>query len=161
MERHLEAFFTDATGVRMWSWGVNRATKFVDHSIKADKISLFDRQSETQVMIFNLTNSGLGVLEFNATSWLRHNVNNVKVLEQINAGATEYIELIRLDGSDRVFLAAGGGDIRWGKALVALGGGATPTLGTIGGSGPATAAQNSWMRVIDSSGAAFWVPAWK
>ena len=54
-----------------------------------------------------------------------------------------------------------GGDVRWGAALVALGGGAAPTLGTIGGSGPATAAQNTWMRIIDSTGAAFWVPAWK
>lgn len=53
------------------------------------------------------------------------------------------------------------GDVRWNKALVALGGGAAPTFGTIGGSGPAAAAQNSWMRVKDSTGAAFWVPAWK
>lgn len=53
------------------------------------------------------------------------------------------------------------GDIKWGKALVALGAGAAPTFGTIGGTGPATAAQNSWMRVMDSAGVAFWVPAWK
>jgi hypothetical protein len=46
-------------------------------------------------------------------------------------------------------------------ALVALGGGATPTLGTIGASGPTTAAQNTWLRLLDSTGAAFWVPAWK
>jgi hypothetical protein len=26
---------------------------------------------------------------------------------------------------------------------------------------PATAAQNSWMRVVDSTGAVFWVPVWK
>lgn len=58
-------------------------------------------------------------------------------------------------------LGAGATDLKWGKALIALGGGAGPTFGTIGGSGPATAAQNSWMRVLDSTGAAFWVPAWK
>ena len=46
-------------------------------------------------------------------------------------------------------------------ALVALGGGAAATLGTIGGSGPATAAQNSWLRMVDSTGAAIWVAAWK
>lgn len=46
-------------------------------------------------------------------------------------------------------------------ALVSLGGGSAPTLGTIGGSGPATAAQNSWVRMVDSTGAAFWVPVWK
>jgi hypothetical protein len=54
-----------------------------------------------------------------------------------------------------------GADIAWGRALVPLGGGVAPTFGTIGGTGPATAAQNSWMRVIDSAGVAFWVPAWK
>lgn len=53
------------------------------------------------------------------------------------------------------------GDIRWNKPLVALGGGATATLGTIGGSGPTTAAQNSWLRVLDSTGAACWIPVWK
>lgn len=45
--------------------------------------------------------------------------------------------------------------------LVALGGGVAPTLGTIGGSGPATAAQNSWMRMRDSGGNFYWVPIWK
>lgn len=60
-----------------------------------------------------------------------------------------------------IILSSDGGDVKWGKPLVALGGGAVPTFGTIGGSGPATAAQNTWMRVIDSTGAAFWVPAWK
>lgn len=58
-------------------------------------------------------------------------------------------------------LSAGTSDIQWGKALVALGGGAAPTLGTIGGTGPATAAQNSWVRMLDSTGAAIWLPAWK
>jgi hypothetical protein len=54
-----------------------------------------------------------------------------------------------------------GGDIAWGRALIPLGGGAAPTFGTIGGTGPATAAQNTWMRVIDSTGVAFFVPVWK
>lgn len=46
-------------------------------------------------------------------------------------------------------------------ALVGLGGGAAPTVGTIGGTGPTVAAQNSWLRMIDSTGAVFWVPVWK
>lgn len=46
-------------------------------------------------------------------------------------------------------------------ALVALGGGTAPTLGTIGGSGPTSAAQNSWVLMKDSTGASFWVAAWK
>mgnify|MGYP001599399497 CR=1 FL=1 len=79
----------------------------------------------------------------------------------VNNAGTNSVALIGLTTADAVILADGGGDIRWGNALVALGGGSAPTLGTIGGSGPATAAQNTWMRVIDSAGAAFWVPAWK
>jgi hypothetical protein len=62
------------------------------------------------------------------------------------------VEVIRLKPS---------GEIQYGKALVSLGGGSAPTFGTIGGSGPATAGQNSWVRLLDSTGAAFWVPAWK
>ena len=62
----------------------------------------------------------------------------------------------------QIALSVGGsGEVKWGRPLVALGGGAAPTLGTIGGSGPASAGQNAWMRVLDSTGAAFFVPAWK
>jgi hypothetical protein len=53
------------------------------------------------------------------------------------------------------------GEIKYMKALVALGGGAAPTLGTIGGAGPATAAQNSWIQLKDSTGVSVWVPCWK
>ncbi len=55
----------------------------------------------------------------------------------------------------------GTGNVRTPKALVALGGGAAPTFGTIGGSGPATAAQNTWAELKDSAGVTFWVPAWR
>ncbi len=55
----------------------------------------------------------------------------------------------------------GTGDILWGKALVALGGGAAPTLGTIGGAGPAAAAQNKWLQLVDTGGAKCWIPVWK
>jgi len=50
----------------------------------------------------------------------------------------------------------GGVDINDG---VALGGGATPTLGTIGGSGPTTAAQAQWLQ-IDIGGTTHWIPVW-
>lgn len=46
-------------------------------------------------------------------------------------------------------------------AIVAAGGGAAPTFTTIGGSGPATAAQNGWLKMTDSGGAACYVPVWK
>lgn len=41
----------------------------------------------------------------------------------------------------------------------ALGGGATATLGTIGGSGPATAGQNQWLEV-KVGGNTRWIPVW-
>lgn len=81
---------------------------------------------------------------------------------QISAqGETNVTLKLLSKGTGNIHLEPASGDVRWGKALVALGGGAAPTFGTIGGSGPATAAQNSWMRVQDSAGNAFWVPAWK
>lgn len=87
----------------------------------------------------------------------------------LTAGAELITPLVTRDSADLTvstttsgnIVLTPAGDIKWGKALVALGGGATATLGTIGATGPAAAAQNTWMRVLDSTGAAFWVPAWK
>lgn len=45
-------------------------------------------------------------------------------------------------------------------AVVALGGGAAPTVGTIGGSGPAAAAQNSWLKV-KIAGVSSYLPVWR
>lgn len=86
---------------------------------------------------------------------------NNKALRGEVAAANNTNRLIQIDASNRVNIAPDGNEILWGQALVALGGGAAPTFGTIGGSGPAAAAQNSWMRVVDTGGAAFWVPVWK
>lgn len=51
------------------------------------------------------------------------------------------------------------GDVRHDNIGVALGGGSTATLGTIGGSGPASAAQNKWMR-LNIDGSNVFVPVW-
>lgn len=88
-------------------------------------------------------------------------LENAQPIYGLTSSGASSPRLIDMNSSDQVVIAGDGSDIRWGRALVALGGGAAPTLGTIGGSGPATAAQNSWMRVIDSSGNPFWVPVWK
>lgn len=47
-----------------------------------------------------------------------------------------------------------------GGSSVALGGGSAPTFGTIGGSGPATAAQNSWMKCL-IAGTVSYIPVWR
>lgn len=54
----------------------------------------------------------------------------------------------------------GTGVVNFGNSVVANGGGAAPTFGTIGGSGPATAAQNSWMKV-KIGGTATYIPVWR
>ena len=91
------------------------------------------------------------------------NVRNAANTTDMQLAAINSSNIVGIGDSNvaGIILQPGTGDIQWSKALVALGGGATPTFGTIGGSGPATAAQNTWMRALDSAGAAFWVPAWK
>ena len=85
------------------------------------------------------------------------------ILDQVPATPLSGRTLIRTRTSAtyQEVLAPGGQDIQLGKALTALGGGATPTLGTIGAAGPGAAAQNTWMKFVDASGAGFYVPAWK
>jgi len=58
-------------------------------------------------------------------------------------------------------LSPGTNDIKWNKANSALGGGAAPTVGTIGGSGPAAAAQRNWLRFLESDGTASFIPVWR
>lgn len=83
-------------------------------------------------------------------------------LRSVNAAGTNTAQLLGFDGSDRLLLGGSGvTDIVWGRALVNMGGGSVATMGSIGGSGPTVATQNTWMQVRDSSNALFWVPAWK
>jgi len=86
---------------------------------------------------------------------------NGAVVRARNLANTAYIDIVKTGANDAVMIAPGGVDILWGTPLVALGGGATALVGTIGGTGPATAAQNAWMRVLDNNGVAFWLPGWK
>jgi hypothetical protein len=109
----------------------------------------------------NVASTGHIRLRTLGSIYARNNANtaNLAVVDTTSG------DVVRIggDGSNvgGIEFQPGTNDIKWGKALVALGGGATPIFGTIGGSGPATAAQNTWMRALDSAGAAFWVPAWK
>lgn len=85
------------------------------------------------------------------------------------AGSTRNITITGSNGGNPVIdvtagaikLGSGTADIQWGKANVALGGGAAPTVGTIGGSGPAAAAQRNWLRFIESDGTASFIPVWR
>ena len=71
-------------------------------------------------------------------------------LIHLQAGAAGTTTKFRVDNT---------GLITSGLAMVALGGGAAPTVGTIGGSGPAAAGQSGWMRV-NVAGTDRFIPLW-
>jgi hypothetical protein len=54
----------------------------------------------------------------------------------------------------------GTGKVRINTATVALGGGGPATLGGIGGTGPATNSQNSWLPVRINSTTTYFIPVW-
>lgn len=77
-----------------------------------------------------------------------------------NAGAADNLG-ITVAAAEVVRLTSGGLlDFRPAAATVALGGGAAPTVGTIGGSGPAVAGQNSWLKV-KIGGTDSYIPVWR
>lgn len=73
-------------------------------------------------------------------------------------GGTHTLIDLKVGGTTK-FRVDNAGTITTGLAAIALGGGAAPTVGTIGGSGPATAAQASWMK-INIAGADHFIPLW-
>lgn len=80
----------------------------------------------------------------------------VTVEGETNIGLT-----LSTKGSGDLRLDPNSGDIRWQKAMVALGGGGGATLGTVGGSGPAATAQRGWLRLLESDGTASWLPLFR
>lgn len=144
-DTNIDIFITPkGTGKTKFATGINMGT--VINSIANDTAYL------------QFIDAGAAAINYiqigNATSG-----NNPKIIG--GGGSADVTLELNSQGAGHIYLNPGSGDIKWGKALVALGGGAAPTLGTIGGSGPATAGQNSWLRIRDSAGAACWVPVWK
>jgi hypothetical protein len=86
-------------------------------------------------------------------------IPNARSLFGRNNAGNGNIAMLNINSNDELFLAPAGGDIKWGRPEIALGGGASATLGTIGGSGPSNAAQNGWLRVINSTGSPVFVPS--
>lgn len=93
-----------------------------------------------------------------------------QVLFQPSSGATKQAQVQQSGNflnfndngiANRFIIDLTTGQLQVCKALVSLGGGSAATLGTVGGSGPATAGQNTWMQFSDSTGANCWVPIWK
>ncbi len=82
---------------------------------------------------------------------------------QVSGAAVSSMPFIKALGSDTnldiLLTTKGSGVVSFNYAGTALGGGATATLGTIGGSGPTAAGQNSWIKVKVGT-TAVWIPAW-
>ena len=81
----------------------------------------------------------------------------------ITKAATVYISGAPVAGDNATLTNAyalwvDSGPVRIDSAF-SLGGGSTPTLGTIGGSGPASAAQNEWIEIHTQNGKRF-IPVW-
>lgn len=107
--------------------------------------------------------NNIGILDFtnNPSGSTYHRVASIGVqrsgadntsymhVNVMNAGAS--VEVVRFQNTGLV-------DFRIGTN--ALGGGAGATLGTIGGAGPATAAQNAWLKIA-VSGSVYWLPVWQ
>jgi len=176
----LDAGVTTASGIKINAptgattnyalWVVSGMTRLfnlqVQNAIQVQSSgSVIDFQSFAGSQLMRLTDSGILLLGTTVTAAAGAGdlvlTNNAGQVRGVDSGGSTTYALIGIGSSNQVVLGSTSTDIQWGVALVALGGGAAPTFGTIGGSGPATAAQNTWMRVIDSSGAAFWVPVWK
>ncbi len=87
-------------------------------------------------------------------------IKNGAALRGHDAAGTTPIALIGTTTSDCVYLSPEGVDIYWGIPMVALGGGANATPGTVGGSGPAVTAQDGWMKGKDSAGD-FFIAIWR
>ena len=113
---------------------------------------------------FNLHQMDVGLLM--AMSFMPQSPITVSVPNAVLSGPTLSQTVTQPVGTTfiingNVSLGNATSDIKWNRPLIPVGGGSVAAMGTIGGSGPTSAAQNSWMRVQDSSGAIFWVPAWK
>lgn len=93
-----------------------------------------------------------------AGDYITKNATGLKVIN--NAGSGSYY-LATGNTSDQVYVDPNAKGVKFGLPLVTLGTTTLITLGKTGGSGPATAAQNSWCKFFDSGGAAFYVPVWK
>jgi hypothetical protein len=131
---------------------------------------IFANGSDTNIsMIFS--SKGTGSLDFATEGTFTGDINSNRVVQFRvidTPGATRFLTATGsttnpvLDASaGAIRLSAGTADIQWGKANVAVGGGASPTFGTIGATGPAAAAQRNWLRFIESDGTASFIPVWR
>lgn len=108
---------------------------------------------------FGSSNGG-GFSSFQVLQNLASQVNGVRAFGNITATAPGVSAVGTDTNIDFQIAPKGSGVLYLSYAATALGGGAAPTLGTIGGSGPATAAQSSWL-AVKINGTASFLPVWR
>ncbi len=155
-ESHIAYINRAGTSFRPFSLYVDLTTDSINTDFVSDGFSVTSGNGTLRFLI------AAGDIQLPIGSTIRKTKNNEAILRQINAAGTQNPSLIFLNNQDWLILGDGNvADILWCTPLVTVGTTTLITLGKTGGSGPAVAAQNSWMRVLDNSGAAFFVPVWK
>lgn len=130
--------------------------------------NLYVQTAGTQLWLIGATGVRLGAIGGAMTNTMFAADHSVSDTDVNYAGATSSVTTVApsltAQGSDTnidlTIGTKGTGVINFGYAVTALGGGAAPTLGTIGGSGPAATAQNSWLK-IKINGTASYLPVWR
>jgi hypothetical protein len=139
------AYFNSETSTGLYRLGAGRV------GVAATGVAVAElSNASTAFLALGVNHAAIGVIR----------IPNAAQIVSRNAGNSSDQSLITYDASDHVTLASGGAAWGVGTATTALGGGAAPTLGTIGGSGPATAGQNSWLAVY-IAGTLSYLPVWR
>ena len=89
---------------------------------------------------------------------------NFERLAVFAQNASEFVIASQVGGTGairNINLNPGGADIAIGKGLILPQTGGAATLGVIGSPGPATTTQNAWLRLVDATGFAMFLPVWK
>lgn len=127
VEVHVDGFAIDDEHLRPWSFLINRSTNAIDHIISCDTVSFFDAYTGGhQAFKFTLT-STTGVLEIYSGSNFTKMTNNEGWLYQRNALGSASVEFMRLNASDKIWLAPNGNADIFTNGKFAVGGGPDTT----------------------------------
>lgn len=121
MEMHFQGAHSDGTAFRNLSFTINRSTKSISGFIAADSWSFQDvTNANAYINITGISTSAAAVGIASGTQ-ITKTANNQQWLSQYNAALGAAIEIARVDASNRVSIAPGGGASIIGGALTVSG----------------------------------------
>ncbi len=154
-ESHIGYINRAGTSFRPFSLAIDLLSDSINTDFTSDRFSITSAAVERLIV-------AAGDFQLPSGTTIRKTTNNQAAIRQINAAGTQNPSLIFLNNQDWLMLGDSNiADIFWSPPLVTLGTTTLVTLGKTGGSGPATVAQNSWLRVLDNTGSACFLPVWK